>query len=308
MKADKKLRVIVFATGWACRRFIKNCRDEYDILALSDWDKAKHGTKLEGYKIIDPHDIQHHNYDKIVIASQYVKEISEQLRERVGITEDRLLIPYKYQLKYGRPFLDPATRAFAREMIVYLTDLLDRYGIDAKVDYGTLLGIARDGDVIEWDDDVDLSINAEEVEKTADIIRNNRNNLPHSDALKWSAYTVKDDHGVMWSVSLTFEVREDRSGPNVFEIGIRVRKRVDGQSMAIMGSYSACPEIHFRKTDVAQLDGKPIKLPYQHEKLLEMVYGDWRTPKVYTFAEHYGGVEIQDIATHKINRNEEKLF
>jgi hypothetical protein len=44
-------------------------------------------------------------------------------------------------------------------------ELLDRHGIRHWLDYGSLLGVVRNGRLVPWDSDVDLGILAEDVDR-----------------------------------------------------------------------------------------------------------------------------------------------
>ena len=302
-----KPRVIVFATGWACNRFLLNCKDDYDIIALSDWDGKKHGTFLQGFEIISPYNIKNYEYDFILIASEYIKEIKEQLFNNCNIGEEELLIPFKHQLKYGKPFSDSNTRAFGRKMIVYLSNLMSSNGINIYLDYGTLLGIARDGDIIEWDDDIDFSINQEDVEKTISVLHSERYNFPYSEKLDWHAKVTKDENGDAWNISMLFS-NKDEEIFNEFEIGIRVRKLVKGQSIGMLSKYCSCDASHFEKHEKILFEGHEIKVPHNYIEYLDLVYGNWREPAVYGFDSVYGSTEVEDLEEHKIKEIKETLF
>ena len=43
-------------------------------------------------------------------------------------------------------------------MLFYSTDFLTKHGIKYFLEGGTLLGIVRDGDLLPWDHEVDISI------------------------------------------------------------------------------------------------------------------------------------------------------
>ena len=43
-------------------------------------------------------------------------------------------------------------------MLFYFTDFLTKHRINYFLEGGTLLGIVRDGDLLPWDHDVDISI------------------------------------------------------------------------------------------------------------------------------------------------------
>lgn len=49
-------------------------------------------------------------------------------------------------------------RARLRELLAWGADALSAEGVDYWIDYGTLLGVVREGDVILWDNDVDFCV------------------------------------------------------------------------------------------------------------------------------------------------------
>lgn len=51
-----------------------------------------------------------------------------------------------------------------KDTLYYTIDLLDKYGITYWLDFGTLLGAVRHGDIIPWDNDCDISIFASSAE------------------------------------------------------------------------------------------------------------------------------------------------
>ncbi len=50
-------------------------------------------------------------------------------------------------------------------MLFYTTDFLTKHEIKYFLEGGTLLGIVRDGDLLPWDHDVDISIDYSDAEK-----------------------------------------------------------------------------------------------------------------------------------------------
>src|SRR5689334_8284729 len=52
-----------------------------------------------------------------------------------------------------------------REMLFFADELLTRHSIPYWLDYGTLLGAAREERLIPWDDDVDLGVWAADRER-----------------------------------------------------------------------------------------------------------------------------------------------
>lgn len=302
-----KKKVIVFATGWAANRFLINCSDEYEILALSDWDEEKHGTKLRGYPIIDPYCIKYYPYDKIVIASQYVRQIKQQLSERLGIGDDLLIIPQKHQLKYGRPFMDEKTRKFGREMIHFFIKQFSERGVNIVLDFGTLLGVTREGDIIKWDDDIDFSVPSSDRDALLSALQGIKGELPYADDLGWEAELVKDEHGTVWYVSFKFDP-DNSMNIKEFEIGIRIRKQFKDYSIAMLCNYFSCDRKHFDSFEEIAFDQSMIRVPYCHQEYLSFVYGEWTKPVQYGFEVEYGSCKIDNLQEHMINENRNRLF
>lgn len=302
-----KPRVIVFGIGASFKSFMKNHKGEYEIIGLSDWDESKHETIMEGYKIISPYNFQNYDYDYILIVSYYVKEIRMQLAERIGLPEDKILVPPKYMIKFGKPFEDSKTREFAGELIGYLTKLADEKGITLYLDFGTLLGMTRDNNVIEWDDDIDFSLNQKDVEPFKQLLLEKKDSLLYSDSLKWSARCQQDEKGNIWNFNLCFTNRDEFKF-HEFDIGIGVNGVYGDRSVCMRGRYLARPIIHFENYDIIQFKDYELKAPCHHIEYLNFVYNDWGQPKIYQFGQKYGFGEKTHMPELKTNNKEIILF
>ncbi len=78
-------RFIIFGAGGAgrdARAYLE--RKGKEVLYLSDNDEAKHGTVVDGLKVLGPKEISSHGLH-VIIASYWAREIALQLRE-LGIT------------------------------------------------------------------------------------------------------------------------------------------------------------------------------------------------------------------------------
>ena len=152
-------------------------------------------------------------------------------------------------------------REIAFENLKIVIKVLLNAGIRVSPAYGTLLGIIRENNFIEWDEDIDLFILNEDKDKLL------------------NAFWQMQDEGLML-------VRVERCD-HLYSV-MRKGEYVD---FYIMDNIS--PEIRtgygdlfmFEKylTDLIDWDfrGLTISVPREYEQCLEFLYGDWRTPVKY---------------------------
>ncbi|MFA5619171.1 MAG: LicD family protein [Weeksellaceae bacterium] len=305
---NQKLKIIGFGIGTSSKQYLENYRDEHEIIALSDWDETTHGTMRYGFEIINPYEFEKYEYDKIIILSFYVKEIIQQLKERLNIDPDKIIVPPKHKIKGGiLPFQHQSTKKFAGELIVYFNKMAEKADIDLFLEFGTLLGLTRDGDVIDWDDDVDFGINEEDSDKLVETLLQHKTELPYSDKLNWTANIREDKDNNVWYVSLSFTNKKEFLF-HPFEIAFGVRKFFGDRSVCMRNSYLSCDKEHFIKNETIKFLNAEIKVPYKHEKFLDLLYGDWRTPQVYTFGSHYGSSHSGSNEEVKVSVEEKTLF
>ncbi|MDX4035818.1 nucleoside-diphosphate sugar epimerase/dehydratase [Aliarcobacter skirrowii] len=278
--------IVLFGSGNGAKEYllkIKNC----NILAIFDNDIKKHGTSFEGIKIYSPSKINSFYFDEIVIVSQWAKEIYEQLINELKVDKDKIVIPAKKEIKKAnRPFEDKQTRELGREIIKEFSKLAIKDNIVLYLDFGTLLGIVRDKDIIEWDDDIDFSVSNISKDVLDDWLKNiiKRVNLP--------VIINIEDNKFGYIITFINEKKEY----NFFQISISFRENSGENSLHLPSKgmwYS--PKIHFEKYDIIKYQGQDVFVPYDYENYLTFLYGNWRIPKKdITMADYanLGKVEI----------------
>lgn len=97
---DKIEKIIFFGTGKVCNfilKYMNEIEKKYEVVAFVDNNETKWGTQINGIPIISPHDIMKHNFDLIVISTDYklYDEIFNQLTNSYGIAQNRI-VPYDY--------------------------------------------------------------------------------------------------------------------------------------------------------------------------------------------------------------------
>lgn len=167
---------------------------------------------------------------------------------------------FRYKPVYlyvGRKVID---RQVAFENLKELVPLLDGMGIHFGPFLGTLLGIVRENDFIEWDEDIDLYVLKDDEEKLLDGL-----------------WTLRE-HG--------FElVRYDKRGlysvmKNDEYIDFYILRKISEDLW-----YDNGREFLFDRfvTDLVDHDfkGVTLKIPRDYDAFLTFQYGDWRTPVQY---------------------------
>lgn len=167
-----------------------------------------------------------------------------------------------------------------RCLLFDVVDLLDRHDIPYHLEGGTLLGIVRDGDLLPWDHDLDISIPATEISRL--------------DARRRLDLRLK-----LWRVSVRRFTRDDaehgwRHG-DLRILKIAKRKYLFERGwprLDIFGKYEAGGRVHwvaknrimsvsshhYAGHDTVEYFGRRLKIPRDVDGYLAAKYGEWRTP------------------------------
>ena len=104
--------VLVFGTGKAADNLVQKSEDIYNILAFLDNDIQKQGGLFHNKKIHCPDQIKNLDFEAIIIASQWHREIRQQLIKDYDIPDEIIKLPPKSFASEGkryRPFEDQRT-------------------------------------------------------------------------------------------------------------------------------------------------------------------------------------------------------
>ena len=175
-------------------------------------------------------------------------------------------------------------REIAFENLKDVIQVLKNVGICVSPAYGTLLGIIRENNFIEWDEDIDLFVLNED-----------------KDILLDALWQLREE-----GLEL---IRVDRCA-HLYSV-MRNGEYID---FYIMDSIS--PELRTGYGDLFMLErhltdlidwnfkGLTISVPRQYEECLQLLYGDWRTPVKYANFE----MSLIGIQKAKIKNRLKKLL
>lgn len=274
-----KIKTLLFGAGAGVANYIKNNITKCEFLAILDNDAEKHASVVHGVEVVSPSIISNYDFQQIVITTQWPLEVKLQLINELNVCEDKVIIPPKNQLKKITPFLHQDTLILGRTIIKLLSECALAEKVPFVVDFGTLLGLVRENDIIAWDDDIDFSLPESYASHGRAVIENFIAKIGHFyPSLKWAVVTCKDKYDKVQGYVIEFN--DSTSHLIEFKTSICLRHFENGNAihMPSLGMWYA-PEKYFKQICVLNWQGCNIPTPPDVNNYLTFVYGDWNKPK-----------------------------
>lgn len=274
--------IVLFGASGSAKNFLRK-QDKYHVICLCDNDVNKHGKTIHNLNVVSPLDLKSIKFDKIVIASDYFKEIKSQLIDELGFSEDVVEIPPKNLLKNGEryPFEDEAVLNRAKKALFQLVEILNNNNIGYFITSGTLLGVVREQNLIKWDDDIDMSCFIEDEERIEQAL------TQHIASLNIG----KED----WGYEKKYSYSNKLTHFKIYNLNEKQSYSIDINLIYIEGDNAlqlleTVPKYHYENYELLTLDYCQLKVPQDYIAYLELVYGDWKTPKKDMTFENYDSI------------------
>lgn len=169
------------------------------------------------------------------------------------------------------------TREKARELLLDVVDVFEAAGIDYMLDSGTLLGIMREGDLIQWDNDIDITIPVRELPKLLGVLKVFRS---HRRWISMRRFTHAYHHWTERDVR-AIKIRSRRmlffKGRIACDLYIKY-PAADAYYWSSMRMVCQADRRFFDRHETVEYRGRRVKIPADAAEYLEKIYGNWRKP------------------------------
>jgi len=270
------MKVLVFGTGAAAESLVKKSQDVYEIIGFIDNSSHKQGNLFYERMVYSPEQLPSLHYDAIIIASQWHREIRAQLMNQCHIAGEKIRLSPKAFASEGkryRPFSDPDTLEYARKILIQMTRLLEDNHIPCFIDHGTLLGLVRDGDILPWDDDIDLSVDFSSRYRVFDLLIDNKEQFLDNGRMEGILeilYNSIDEEVAIW-----LTIQDAKGQRNTFNVGISFFQFVNGLALE---AINWSPEHFYLESSFLETGLGRFRIPADVKEYLRLHYGNWQTP------------------------------
>lgn len=278
----KDKNVYIFGAGLAGSSALEHLDDSINVLGFIDNDPQKVGSELSGHKVYSPQHLADAMFDLVLIASEYFEQITQQLSNALKLANDKMLVLPARMLKPVTLGQSGTTRDNALQVLFIVSECFNQNNVNYYIDAGTLLGIYRDGQLIPWDDDLDLAVNADDLQAVKHVMNTAMVKLQAAFGVAWE---VQEHHakeafgavpeGAVRGLKLkTCEPDEELPMMDIFV------KYVQGDVMdyTLSSRGITMPSKHILDTVPMLYQQRNLRIPYDVEGYLTSHYGDWRTP------------------------------
>ncbi|WP_100655829.1 nucleoside-diphosphate sugar epimerase/dehydratase [Alteromonas flava] len=274
-------KAYIFGAGMAGQRAFKNLQNDYHILGFIDNDKDKQGTALFGLPIIAPHKMTVTEAETIFIASEFFEQIQHQLCTELDIVPSRISPLPARMLTAKRFEHDPVSIAMSLKLLNTCCEALQELDASHHIDAGTLLGVYRDNSLIPWDDDMDIAIDANAVERVAECLNVFVQRLVNISGQPWQATICYTEQafgnvpaGAIRAFKFSCEVEDSLPSIDFF-----VKYRCSEFSDYCLASRAIRMPAKFTTNILTfSCQGYEWPIPGDTEGYLTYHYGNWRVP------------------------------
>jgi phosphorylcholine metabolism protein LicD len=174
----------------------------------------------------------------------------------------------------GKYLLEGKNEIIALKMLKDVTTLLEEHKISYWLEGGTLLGIVRENRLLPWDNDMDISIKEENLDRLVDALSKLKYRVRYKEF-------EKDDLPFKKGIKRIVKIRNSKffffRGEVTLDIFIKFKK--DEEYFWRVGSKKkSVPAVFYDALIPYPFNEKEYLVPKLYKEYLTYRYGDWKTP------------------------------
>lgn len=175
----------------------------------------------------------------------------------------------------GKYTLEGENGIIALKMLEDVCTVLEKNNVEFWLESGTLLGIVRESRLLPWDNDIDIAVKEEYLDKLLE-------SLSEISSLGYRIRTKvfkKDNSPFKKDITRIIKIRNYRffflKGKVTLDIYIKFKK--DNKYFYQCGeTKKSTSAIFYEKLEEIEFNLKKYKIPNNHEKYLTNKYGNWK--------------------------------
>lgn len=278
----KGKNVYIFGAGIAGESAVEQLDKSVNVLGFIDNDSVKVGAFLSGYAVFQPSHLSSAKFDMVLVASEYFEQITVQLLKELKISKDKIFVLPARMMKPVSLGESAEITSNALSVLFTVTGLLNLNNVNYYIDAGTLLGIYRDEQLIPWDDDLDLAINADDLDSVTALMADAQFKLEALFGVSWELVEHIERKGfgaVPKGAVRALQLKPSKPNTELPVIDYFI-KYIDGDIMdySLSSRSIRMPSKHLLNTVETRFKERVLRFPGDVESYLSAHYGEWRTP------------------------------
>lgn len=273
----KLKRVLIFGLSYHGRAVYRMLdRKIYEIIGFLENDEGKVGCKFDDTKIYHTKEINHIEFDEVIVSGRNIDDMVGQLKNDFIIDHKKIKVMERSDIALNRNALDNKEKKLC-EMLNYFVKLSSNLDIDYWVSYSSLLALKRGEEFAKFSD-IDICIMAEHLSSFLDVLIKNSKfydittDKYQSDSKYWNK-------GDISSITISEKIDIAIAEPASIDV-IALSKFKD--RVFVPGPFDKMyifPFSHFDGSATISRFNIDIKVPKNPEELLRLIYGeDWEIP------------------------------
>lgn len=278
----KHTSILIFGAGNAGTNAYQHLREKFNVIGFVDNASVKQGKSLCTLPIYSPSQLKQLVFDELFIASEFFEKIKKQLIQTHGIPEQKINVLPSFMLAPIQLGESDKVQNVALSILFAICKAFKKADIPYFIDAGTLLGLYRDGELIPWDDDLDLAVQSEELHNAKLVLYHVLPELTQLSGGEWSLTEHQADKSfgaIKPGYVRCFKLSSAGASVPSPMVDVFI-KYIDGENMdyTLASRGIRVPAKHMIDLQELVLDRGVLSIPSDPEGYLECYYGDWRTP------------------------------